>query len=76
MNGTATSADLAGHLVIQVEAPDGSRYIIDLGLAHALAVGPVLRFICASPQFPFEGDTESNPVKIAIFGLIFFVVPL
>jgi len=34
VSGTAKSADLAGHLVILVQAPDGSEHHLDLGVAH------------------------------------------
>ena len=37
VSGTATRADLMGHLIIAVEDPtSGVRYHIDLGLAHGM----------------------------------------
>ena len=36
-----TRADLAGHRLITVQAPDGSRYVLDLGLAHAMNSCPM-----------------------------------
>ena len=36
-----TRANLAGHRLITVQAPDGSRYVPDLGLAHAMNSCPM-----------------------------------
>ena len=41
VDNAPTRADLAGHLLIAVEAPDGSRYTLDLGPAHAMSLCPL-----------------------------------
>ena len=41
VDNAPTRADLAGHLLIAVEAPGGSRYTLDLGPAHAMNSCPM-----------------------------------
>jgi hypothetical protein len=41
VSGAAKTADLAGHLVILVQAPDGSEHHLDLGVAHGMAGCPM-----------------------------------
>jgi len=41
VSGTTVRPELAGHLILKVEAPDKSIYHIDLGLAHGLSTSPM-----------------------------------
>jgi len=64
VSGTATSADLSGHLVICVEDPiSGFRYNIDLGQAHAMKACPmnllsVSLLLQVGPSVHFEKDNS------------------
>ena len=37
VSGAAKAADLAGHLVIRVQASDGTEHHLDLGVAHGMS---------------------------------------
>jgi hypothetical protein len=41
VSGASKAADLAGHLVILVQAPDGTEHHLDLGVAHGMSGCPM-----------------------------------
>jgi hypothetical protein len=41
VSGSTTRAELAGHLILEVEAPDKTTYHVDLGLAHGMSTCPM-----------------------------------
>jgi hypothetical protein len=48
VSGRAVPADLQGHLVVVVEAPNGQRFELDLGLAHGMKSIPVMNLLSVS----------------------------
>ena len=76
VSGASKAADLAGHLVLLIQAPDGSEHHLDLGVAHGMAgcpmnllsvslliqMGAVLHFEKGNCFFRAKTNSEHIPI--------------